>query len=179
MTSFIVLLRGINVGGKNLLPMQDFRQLLAKLGCDQVTSYIQSGNAVCKYAGKATELSRKIAAAIETKFGFRPCVLVVTSSDFLKIVAANPYMSEGVDPRFLHIWFLQAAPRQANKKRLDDIVSDAEKFTLTNSAFYLHAPNGIGRSKLAKDVEKCLGVQATARNGRTVSKIGEMLAALS
>ncbi len=178
MTSFVILLRGVNVGGKNILPMQDFRELLDGLGCDQVASYIQSGNAVCKYAGEATGLSDKIAAAIENQFGFRPSVLVVSSSDFLKIAAANPYLAKDIDPKFLHVWFLQAPARQVNKARLDDIVAAGEKFTLTDTAFYLCAPNGIGRSKLAKDVEKCLGVPATARNARTVNKLGEMLAAL-
>lgn len=178
MTSFVILLRGINVGGKNILPMQDFRELLDNLGCAQVATYIQSGNAVCKYSGETTGLSSKIGAAIENQFGFRPSVLVVSSSDFLKIAAANPYTAQGVEQKFLHVWFLQAPPRQANKARLDDIVANDEKFTLTDTAFYLCAPNGIGRSKLAKDVEKCLGVPSTARNARTVSKIGEMLAAL-
>lgn len=179
MPPFVILLRGINVGGKNILPMLKFRELLVSLGCDQVATYIQSGNAICIYSGEATELSDRVAAAIEAQFGFRPSVLVLPSSSFLKVAAANPYLANDIDPKFLHIWFLQAPARQADRARLDDSVAADEKYTLTDAAFYLHAPNGIGRSKLAKDVERCLGVQATARNSRTVSKICEMLAAVA
>lgn len=179
MTSFVILLRGINVGGKNILPMQDFRELLSVIGCSQVASYIQSGNAVCHYAGGAPELSDKIAAAIEAQFGFRPAVLVLPSSDFLAIAAANPYAAEGIEPKFLHISFLKTRPRQPDNERLKSIVANGERYVLSDMAFYLHAPNGIGRSKLAKDAEKCLGVPATGRNSRTVSKICEMLGDLS
>ena len=76
MTTFVALLRGINVGGKNILPMQAFSELLTELGCIDVATYIQSGNAVFRYSGKPAELTDMISTAIESKFGFRPSVLV-------------------------------------------------------------------------------------------------------
>jgi uncharacterized protein (DUF1697 family) len=178
MTAFVVLLRGINVGGNNILPMQAFRELLATLGCENVATCIQSGNAVFTYAGEAAALPVSIASAVESAYGFRPPVVLLTATEFNAVTAANVFAAEDVEPKFLHVWFLQQTARNANTARMDELASGGEKFLLTDAAFYLYAPHGIGRSRLAGATEKCLGVQATARNWRTVSKIGEMLAEL-
>ena len=175
MSTFVALLRGINVGGKNILPMKEFRALLTKLGCEDVATYIQSGNAVFTYGGNSAKLPESIASAIESGFGFRPSIMVLAANEFNAIAAANPFSAEVSELKYLHIWFTQESAENANTERLDEIASAGERFLLTDSAFYLHAPNGIGRSKLASEVEKYLGVPATARNCRTVSKIGEML----
>ena len=177
MTAFVALLRGINVGGHNKLPMSDFRELLATLGCAEVTTYIQSGNAVFKHSKTGTELSESISGSVESKFGFRPSVMVLTASAFAAVAAANPFADVSA-PKLLHVWFLGEEAVNADTKRLDEIATESEKYSLTESAFYLHAPDGIGRSKLGAGVEKCLGVPATARNWRTVSKIGALLDAL-
>lgn len=179
MTSFVALLRGINVGGKNILPMKSFRELLTTLGCNDVATYIQSGNAVFEHSGNSAELAELISTAIETGFGFRPSVMVLTAGEFDAVARANPFTAEASEPKFLHVWFVREPTTGANTTRMDEIVSGGEKFLLTDSAVYLYAPNGIGRSKLAGGMEKCLGVQATARNWRTVSKIGEMLSELN
>jgi uncharacterized protein (DUF1697 family) len=175
MSAFVTLLRGINVGGKNILPMKEFRELLTTLGCEDVATYIQSGNAVFTYAGNAAKLPGPIASAIESGFGFRPSIMVLAENEFNAIAAANPFSAEVSELKYLHIWFVQGSTANANTARLEEIAAAGERFLLTDSAFYLHAPNGIGRSKLASEVEKCLGVPATARNCRTVGKIGEML----
>jgi uncharacterized protein (DUF1697 family) len=178
MTAFVALLRGINVGGNNLLPMSEFRQLLSTLGCEEVATCIQSGNAVFKYSKTATELSQSISEAVHSKFGFRTSVMVLTASEFAAVAAANPFLADVSEPKFLHVWFLGEEAVDADTKRLDEVATESEKYSLTDSAFYLHAPDGIGRSKLGAGVERCLGVPATARNWRTVGKIGELLDAL-
>lgn len=178
MTAFVALLRGINVGGKNILPMQELRELLAKLGCEDVATYIQSGNAVFRYTGDAAALPELISIAIESGFGFRPSIMVLTASEFDAVARANPFTAEVSEPKFLHVWFMHEPAKKANTARMDQIASGDEEFLLTDSAFYMYAPNGVGRSKLASGVEKCLGVAATARNWRTVGKIGEMLSKL-
>ncbi len=178
MAAFVALLRGINVGGKNLLPMKKLRELLTELGCKDVATYIQSGNAIFTYVGNSAELPESIAAAIESGVGFRPSLMVLSENAFNDVAAANPFSAEVSEPKFLHIWFAQAPAGNANTARLSEIASADERFLLTDSAFYLHAPKGIGRSRLAREVEKCLGVQATARNWRTVSKIREILSGL-
>lgn len=177
MTAFVALLRGINVGGHNKLPMSDFRELLATLGCKEVTTYIQSGNAVFKHSKTAAELSESISGSVESKFGFRPSVMVLLASDYTAVAAANPFPDVS-EPKFLHVWFLGEEAVAADTKRLDEIAAESEQYSLTDSAFYLYAPDGIGRSKLGAAVERCLGVPATARNWRTVSKIEALLDAL-
>ncbi len=173
MQRHVILLRGINVGGHNKLPMAEFRDLLAELGCENVASYIQSGNAVADFGG--TSLDELVADAIENRFGFRPAVMVLAAQEFRGIAAANPYADADVDPRFIHVNFLTTPARAPNLERMQELAADGEQYELTDNACYFLAPNGIGRSKLAAEVEKCLGVPATGRNWRTVGKLLEML----
>ena len=178
MTKFAALLRGINVGGRNILPMKDFREILETLGCENAATYIQSGNAVFHHDGEAADVSEAIADAIEAGFGFRPSVMVLTAEKFAEIAAANPYVDVAAEQKHVHIWFASEPLANPDKTRLEQLATADEDFTLTRRAFYLHAPNGIGRSKLAGGAEKCLGVPGTGRNVRTAGKIGEMLADL-
>lgn len=158
--------------------MEELRELLAKLGCEDVATYIQSGNAVFRYKGNAAELSDSIATAVDSCFGFRPSVMVLTAGEFDAVAEANPFAADASESKFLHVWFVRKPATSANTARMGELESGGEKFLLTDSAVYLYAPDGIGRSKLAGGMEKCLGVPATARNWRTVGKIGEMLCKL-
>jgi uncharacterized protein (DUF1697 family) len=179
MMSFVALLRGINVGGHNKLPMAEFRALLSTLGGEDVATCIQSGNAVFRHHKSVAELSLLISDALKTRFGFDISVMVLTSSEFGAIATANPFAAAESEPKSLHIWFLRERATNANTECMDEIAAESEAFQLTDSAFYLHAPDGIGRSKLASNVEKCLAVPATARNWRTLGKIGVLLEALN
>jgi len=176
MRSCVILLRGINVGGKNRLPMAELRSVLSDLGCENVSTYIQSGNAVCQFHGKLEALSAQTAAAIEKKFKFELDILTLDGTLFQKIAGDFPFVAE--DPKCLHTWFLKQAAVNADTERLRELASPTEEFELTPRAFYLHAPEGIGRSRLAAGVEKCLGVPCTARNNRTTAKLCELLDSL-
>jgi uncharacterized protein (DUF1697 family) len=176
MEPYVVLLRGINVGGNNILPMKELRELLMDLGCEDVATYIQSGNAVFRHTDDAASLSVSIAAAIESRFDFRPAVMVLQGQVFSAVAEDNPYAADNVDAKLLHTWFLQEPATQPNLERLRAIQANDEEFVLTDAALYLYAPSGIGRSKWAAEAEKCLGVQATARNSRSIGKIGGLLA---
>ena len=178
MAIFVVLLRGINVGGKNLLPMKDFRRILEVAGCHDVSTYIQSGNAVLRYSGTRNKLGELIAATIKSEYDFEPSVVLLGKDDFLAVVGANPYQAEALEPKTVHVWFAQGAARGADVDRMGAAAGSGERFTLTDSACYLHAPEGIGRSKLAARMERNLGVVATARNWRTVQKLVTMVLAL-
>jgi len=177
-TKFVALLRGINVGGKHVLPMQELRELLAELGCEDVATYIQSGNVVFNHSGKPGNLSEDISDAIEAQFGFRPFVLLMSATDFIAVASANPYSSMVVEPKFLHVCFLSELAKQPGIERMAELASATEQYVLTDTALYLSAPDGIGRSKLAHEVETCLGVRTTGRNARTVGKICEMIESL-
>ena len=174
MSRFVALFRGINVGGKHSLPMQALREILAACGCEDVQTYIQSGNVVFSSAAAASELAANIKQAIEERFGFAPQVLLLTVDRFVAIAAANPFTDAESNPKCLHVWFLTEKPGAPNLDALDDLKVESECFLLQEDAFYLYAPDGIGRSRLAAKVDRNLGVATTARNWRTVSKIIEL-----
>jgi len=172
MTSFVALLRGINVGGHHKLPMKDLREILESLGCESVKTYIQSGNVVL--SARVAPDASAITAAIDEQFGFSPRVLVLPGDKFEAVAEANPFRNEYLDGKFLHVWFL-AGPASADMDGIEARKGPNEEYTLTNSAFYVKAPDGIARSKLANDIEKLLGVEGTGRNLNTVNKLLEML----
>ncbi len=172
MRTYVALFRGINVGGKNILPMRDLITLLENLGSRNVKTYIQSGNAVFKHDQEdASLLSNKIAAAIKKRHGFEPRVLLLGLEQIERAVQSNPFPESESDPKTLHVHFLASDPTNPDLGDLERIKGDSERFALKDGFFYLHAPEGIGRSKLAANAERLLGVATTVRNWRTVCKV--------
>ena len=174
MTVYVALLRGINVGGSHSLPMQSLRNILGRAGCEDVQTYVQSGNAVFRSRQDATELSSSIRTAINEQFGFAPSVFLLSIEDYRSIVAANPFPEVVDTPKYLHVGFLAGEAGSPDLDKLELSKSPTERYELSASAFYLHAPDGIGRSKLAAKIDKCLGVETTGRNWRTVTKVLEL-----
>lgn len=177
---WIALFRGINVGGHNLLPMRELTALLGKLGARDVKTYIQSGNAVFQHASDdASVLAQRITRAIDRGHGFAPRVLLLTRSQLEQAAAANPFLAHASAPSTVHLVFLASDPPQPNVAGLNKLKSATESFVLAGDRFYLHAPDGLARSKLASGVERLLGVEGTARNWRTVGKLLELAKAAS
>jgi uncharacterized protein (DUF1697 family) len=175
MKTYIALFRGINVGGNNMLPMKALTAVLEKLGADSVKTYIQSGNAVFQHQTESvSRLSGSISTAIKESHGFEPQVFLLDLGEMEQVMASNPFPEAESEPKTLHLYFLASVPRNPDLKALDSLKHDNEQFKLTDKVFYLHAPDGIGRSNLAARVEKALGVAVTARNWRTVCKILEL-----
>jgi uncharacterized protein (DUF1697 family) len=175
MKTYIALFRGINVGGKTKLPMKDLVAALENVGCQDVATYIQSGNAAFRSGEQdASLLARRIGAAIKERNGFEPRVLLLASEEMEMAIRSNPFPAAESEPKTLHLYFLAAPPENPDLDALEGIKGDRERFVLGDGVFYLHAPDGIGRSKLAANAERLLGVPATARNWRTVSKIMEI-----
>ena len=175
MKTYVALLRGLNVGGNSSLPMKELVSQLENLGLRNVRTYIQSGNAVFQSEEEdAPVLSNKIRAAIKKSRGFEPQVLLLEPEEIERAVESNPFPEAESEPKTLHAHFLASTPKNPDLDALESIKSDRERFVLKDGVFYLHAPDGIGRSKLAANAEKLLGVSATARNWRTVRKLMEM-----
>jgi uncharacterized protein (DUF1697 family) len=173
-STYVALFRGINVGGKNILPMKDLVGILESMGCEIVKTYIQSGNAVFQLKGdKTKKIAEEISSKILESHGFEAKVHLMTIDELSDAVENNPFKK--VEGKSLHFFFLTSAPAKPNLDDLTKLKSDSEKFKLHNNIFYLYAPDGIGRSKLAAKVEKALGVPATARNWNTVSKLMAMV----
>ena len=179
MGTFVALFRGINVGGNNLLPMKDLAKLLETEGLEGVATYIQSGNAVFRASrGTAASLAKRIEGAVAERYRFRPRVLVLTAGELAKAAKKNPFRAEAdADPKAVHLYFLASKPARAKVDTLAELKTKTEAFALEGKVLYLHTPDGYGRSKLASRVEQRLGVEATARNWRTVTKVLEMTGA--
>ena len=172
--TWIIFIRGINVGGRHLVPMKQLaRDLEDTLGCANVRTYIQSGNVVLDSTMRSSaKVGDAIADVIEARHGFRPRVLALSASELKKAIIANPYPD--ADPGRMSYSFLAAKPKRPDLAALAALKRDLESFELIDRVFYLHAPEGFARSKLAQRVEKHLGVEATARNARTVARVWEM-----
>ena len=175
MTTWLALLRGINVGGRNRLPMAELKRLFITAGCRQVSTYIQSGNVVFQANLDSTRtLSAAVGDSIEDEFGFRPDICLVTLADLELAIGANPYPDAANEPRTLHLSFLGAAPATTDIDRARRLLAETESCEIRGRHLYLHAPDGIGRSKFAGRAEAVLGVTMTGRNWRTVLKLQEL-----
>lgn len=175
MKTYIALLRGINVGGQKLLLMSELASMLENIGLRNVETYVQSGNVV--FQSEETNVSLladTIRAAVKKSSSFEPQVLLLKPRDIEKAVRENPFPEAESEPKTLHLFFLSSEPRSLDLDALESIKSSRERFTFKDGVFYLHAPDGIGRSRLAANAEKLLGVPMTGRNWRTVRKIMEM-----
>lgn len=176
MTTYIALLRGINIGGHNKLPMKDLSALLTEMGLREVQTYIQSGNVTFRSAAKdRAALAAKISGAIRARHGFAPQVWLLDAAELREAMAGNPYPEAEAIPASLHLLFLAEVPPQPKLKELDALKTSSERYTLAGKVFYLHAPEGVGRSRLAANAERLLGVAATGRNWNTVRKLAEMI----
>ena len=175
MKTYIALFRGINVGGKHALPMKELMAILEGLGAQTIKTYIQSGNVVfTSQEQDPLQLSKKIRAEIKQRRGFEPHVLLLELTDLERVIKQNPFPEAETDPKALHVSFLLSAPTNPNLKALEGLKKESERFELIDSVFYLHAPEGVGRSKLAAKAERLLGVPMTDRNWRTVRTLWEM-----
>ena len=175
MRTWIALIRGINVGGNNVLPMKELRAPLENLGFENARTYIQSGNCIFQSDRDDTSsFSEEIAGAIMAKLDFKPSVLILNESDLRLAIEKNPYPQGLEDPKSVHLFFLSEAASEPNIEALDQLRKASEDYEITNKVFYLYTPEGIGRSKLASQAEKKLGVTTTARNLRSAIKILEL-----
>lgn len=171
----MAFLRGINVGGKHSLPMKELTALLLRIGLRNARTYIQSGNAVFRSEEESIDgISARIGLEIKRDFGFEPSILVLSLPDLEDAIAHNPFPEAGSEPESLHLGFLAEDPRNPNMARLETLKKATERFALIGRVFYLNAPEGVGRSKLAASSESLLGVPMTDRNWRTVCKMKDM-----
>jgi uncharacterized protein (DUF1697 family) len=175
MNAYVAFLRGINVGGNNSLPMKELVSILKGAGARKIRTYIQSGNAVFQSPEKnPSQLPKKLVAAIKKRHGFEPCILILELEALKKVIAENPFPEAEAEPGSLHLGFLASRPKSPNLEKLSSLKKESERFHLGDGVFYLHAPEGVGRSRLAASAEKLLGVPMTDRNWRTVCKIMEL-----
>jgi uncharacterized protein (DUF1697 family) len=172
---YVVLLRGVNVGGKAKVAMAALRDVCAAAGCEDVETYIQSGNAVLSSPLGDKKLQAVLEDAMAAEFGFRPAVMVRTAGEMAAVVAANPYPD--ADEKAIHVGFLQAPPASGAAACLSALDCAPEVVTGVGRELYLHLPNGMGRATLPVHIDRCLRpAPVTVRNWRTVTKLAELSA---
>lgn len=178
MTRIAILLRGVNVGGKHKLPMAELKQVCAKLGLLECTTYLNSGNAVGSIPDAEVEgFAGALASALEKRFGFAVPVLVRKAAEMKRAVATNPFLAEGAAPATLHVAFLSTKPTAARVRALDAARSPGDRFIIRGSELFLHLPNGVARTKLTNAwMDSSLGVTSTQRNWATTLALADLLA---
>ena len=120
------------------MPMKELIALLEDLGCRNVKTYIQSGNAVFESKiNNPSQLSKKISAEIKKSRGFEPHVLLLRFEEMEKAITNNPFSEGEKDPKALHVGFLTSTPKTANLKALEGLKANREEFKLLDSIFYL------------------------------------------
>ena len=195
MASHVALLRGINVGGRNKVPMADLREVVTSLGHTGVSTYIQSGNVLFSTAEDDTaKLAAALESAIEDRFGIWSSVVVLSRDELARVLASNPYPDEP-NPRMVHVVFLNGSPprdlldritaaesaaaAKGSRDTVQAIGQSAGPAAGQPQALFLHTPDGFGTSELAQNVLKILappkkskpGLAATARNWATATKL--------
>ena len=174
MTTYVGLLRGINVGGNNKLPMADLRALCEGAGFTDVRTYVQSGNVVFGAKGAEKTVAQKLHGAIAAATGLDLVLTLRTGAELRAIVAGNPFpaISDGTK---LHAMFLSAPPGEIT------VGPDAyppDTYVVAGREIYLALPDGMGRSKLAEVLGRQKALKgATARNWKTVLALTEMASA--
>ncbi|MEO8529632.1 MAG: DUF1697 domain-containing protein [Deltaproteobacteria bacterium] len=174
MTRYVLLLRGINVGGAGKLPMVSLRDLLSGIGCLHVATYIQSGNAVFAADLPREELVGSIQDAIEAAHGFRPYCLLLTEGELAAALTANPWPEAEGDEKPMHLIFHDGSAK-ADTAALEALLAADEQWKLTETVLYFRAPQGIGRSKFIEKLARYFKAQTTGRNLRSCEKLLAMV----
>ena len=172
MNTHVVLLRGVNVGGHNKVPMADLRKLLSEKGHQEIRSYVQSGNVVLSSPAPGPEVAAGVRELLAKEFGLDIVVIVRSGSELAEVAAHNPFLRPDADPaKQLHVVFLERTPDPGGAAGLDPHRAPPDELHLRGREIYLWCPDGIGRSKVLNGLERALGTPATVRNWRTVGEL--------
>ncbi len=177
MTVVISFLRGINVGGHNMIKMDALRKLYESLDLRDAQTYLQSGNVVFKAGARdLARLPKRIEDAIERTFGFRPSIIHRTSPELREVIARNPFAARrDIEPSRLLVSFLASDPTLEAREKVLAMKTEPEELLMDGRELYIYYPNGMGRPKIPMvQIERALKTPATGRNWNTVQKLLEI-----
>src|SRR2546421_5176476 len=178
MATYVVLLRGINLGGRNRIGMAALRELLSSSGYADVQTYVQSGNVILRSRSGEKALAAAVRQGVSEAFGLDIGIFVRTAAQLADVAANNPFIGPGVDPgRQLHVAFLEAVPAPRAVAALDPHRTPPDELRPRGRAVYIWAPNGIGPSKVLHGLDRILETSMTVRNWRTVTALLDMAGA--
>lgn len=172
-TTYVVLLRGINLGSRRRIAMSRLRELCQELGYPDAVTHLQSGNVVLRGPAKRPEtVARAIEKKIATDLDMQVDVIVRTRDELAAVVERNPMPGRAGEPAKLHVTFLSKAPEPARVAEIDPAAYKPDEFRVEGREIYLWYANGVQGTRLGNDFwEKRLGVTGTARNWNTVTKL--------
>lgn len=175
--TYVALLRGVNVGGKNKLPMKDLVEIFRAAGCSEVRNYIQSGNIIFQStAGLAKKLPALVSAEIERQFGFKTWLVLRTAEQLRAVTSGNPFLAKGAQQELLSVMFLVGEPETENIAKLDPQRSPPDEFEVRGDTIFLHTPTGLADTKLTNAYfDSRLKTFGTSRNWRTTLKLLELM----
>ena len=174
MTTYIALLRGVNVGGHRAVAMSDLRNLLERLGFTDGRSILQSGNLVFRGQRRpVADLERLLETESKKRLGIEADFFVRTPDEWDEVVARNPFRNEATeDPGHLLVVFLKQEPAAQNVKALQAAIVGSEVVRAHGRHAYIVYPDGVGRSRLTGAlIEKTLATRGTGRNWNTVQRL--------
>lgn len=174
MTTYISILRGINVSGQKIIKMDALKKIYENLNFENIQSYVQSGNVIFSSKEKEPKkLERIISSKIENEFGFKVPVIVLNTKTLETIIENNPLAKNELhNVLFLHVTFLGDNPIQFDKESIILKKQPEERIEFTQNAVYLYCPNGYGNTKLNNNfIENKLKVKATTRNWKTTNEL--------
>lgn len=174
----VALFRGINVGGKNMLPMKELAAMFTEVGCEDVRTYIQIGNVVFRADEKVLPgFGAAIVEKIEEHFGIRVPVVLRSGVELEGVLRTNPFLKSGAVKDSLHVYFLSGLPGVGDVAGLNPARSTPDAFEVVGREIYLQLPNGMARTRLTNAYfDSKLRMVSTARNWRTVLKLADMVA---
>jgi uncharacterized protein (DUF1697 family) len=173
----VAFLRGINLGGKNKLPMKDLAAMFVAEGCTQVRTYIQSGNVVYRAtAAIAKRIPARIAERIAEQFGLKVPVVQRTKEELRTAATSNPYLLSGMPENEVHLLFLADLPEPERVQALDPLRSPGDRYQVVARDIYLHLTTGAADTKLTNQYfDSRLKTISTGRNWRTVMTVLAMM----
>jgi uncharacterized protein (DUF1697 family) len=166
MTTFVALLRAVNVGGTGKLPMAELKAMCCDAGFTRAQTYIASGNVVFESNKPKPLVKSALEKHLLAYAGMPIGVVLRTASELRAVLDANPFPKAA--PNRTCVFFLEEpAPRDA----LDKVVGlNDEEIRLGKREIYVHYPSGMGRSKLRIPAAKF----GTARNMNTIAALADM-----
>jgi uncharacterized protein (DUF1697 family) len=177
MTTYIALLKGINVGGKNIIKMADLKQHFSTMGLSNVRTYIQSGNVLFESEKEEKILQEELEQQICKKFGFQVPIILRTTQEMQRIISGCPYTKEdietagaGKEVEVFYIALFNEPPSNEDIKRFSDAKTEHESFKIIGRDMYMLFSDSVRFSKLAATLQKVKTIN-TVRNWKTINKL--------
>jgi uncharacterized protein (DUF1697 family) len=175
--TYVALLRGINVGGKNKILMKDLSAIFVEAGCKNVRTFIQSGNVIFDSSAKlSARVPGLIAARITDSFGYKTPVVMRSMAELGDVVSMNPFLNAGASQDSLHVLFLADVPAAGKVEALDPHRSPPDEYIVRGREVYFRLSNSAADTKLTNAYfDSKLTTTSTGRNWRTVTKLLELM----